>query len=127
MLPSVSYPLGHITTPAMGQREDQSAGQDDPAPESGDDRTMTEAVERLGAVEPGDLSDVLGVSPEECLYRLVEEHDGRLPQERLVELVPWSAATVSRLLSALEEQQRVVRIHAGRGKVVFLTEESPVR
>lgn len=108
----------------MAPREDDSAGGGNDA-ERGDAGTMTEAVERLEAVDPGGLADELGLGPEECLYRLVEEHSGRLAQERLVELVPWSAATVSRLLSALEEQDRIVRIHAGRGKVVFLAEQSP--
>ena len=111
----------------MGQPEDDPDGRDDQPPGSGAAGTMTEAVERLEAVEPGGVADELGLGPEECLYRLVEEHGGRLPQGKLVELVPWSAATVSRLLSALEEQDRVVRIHAGRGKVVFLANRSADR
>jgi hypothetical protein len=109
----------------MGRRNDQPTGADSQRTEPSGSDSMTEVVGRLDTVEPGNLTDVLGIGPEECLYQLVEEHDGRLAQERLVELVPWSAATVSRLLSALEEQQRVVRIHAGRGKVVFLSEQSP--
>jgi len=85
---------------------------------------MTEAVRGLGGVEPAALVDVLGVGPEECILSLVKEHDGKLPQECIVELLPWSAATVSRLLSDIEEQQRIVRLNAGRGKVVFLTEQA---
>jgi hypothetical protein len=95
--------------------------------EPGDEEasSMTEAMADLGAVEPAELDAELGVTPEECLLRLVDEHDGRLAQEALGELVPWSAATVSRLLSALEEDQQLMRLHAGRGKTVFLPERTP--
>ena len=103
------------------QPEGSESGGDSEEPD--DAGTMTEAVRQLSGVAPGDITDVLGVSPEECLLQLVAEHDGQLPQGSLVTQVPWSAATVSRLLATFEEQGKVVRIHAGRGKVVFLADQ----
>lgn len=108
----------------MGSDEPEGAESGEDPGEPHDAESMTEAVRQLSGVAPGDATDVLGVSPEECLRQLVAEHDGQLPQGSLVSQVPWSAATVSRLLATLEEQEEVVRIHAGRGKVVFLAEQS---
>lgn len=88
---------------------------------------MTEALEGLDAVEPAEFDAQLGVTPENCVLLLVEEHGGRLAQEELVSLVPWSAATVSRLLTRLENDREVVRIPSGRGNVVLLPEETPDR
>jgi len=106
----------------MSRHEDQSAGREPPTGSAGGG-PMAEAVGRLGATEPAELADELGVTPEECLWRLVEERGGRLAPEELIDIVPWSPATVSRLLSTLEDDDRIVRIHAGRGKMVFLSEQ----
>lgn len=86
---------------------------------------MTEALSALGTVDTTSLVVELGVTPEECVRRLVEEHGGRLAQRDLVSIVPWSAATVSRLLSRLEDAREVVRLPYGRSKVVFLPEQTP--
>ena len=107
----------------MGQREDRATTEGDPETAPSSDQSMTAVVTELETVDPRDLASVVGVGPKECILELVEEHDGKLPQEQLVELLPWSAPTVSRLLSELETNQRIIRLHAGRGKVVFLTEE----
>jgi DNA-binding MarR family transcriptional regulator len=87
--------------------------------------SVTEALAALDGVEPADLDGELGVTPEECVVLLVGEHGGRLSQENLVSLVPWSPATVSRLLSKLESDGTIVRIPSGRGNTVLLPEETP--
>ncbi|MFB6220980.1 MAG: helix-turn-helix transcriptional regulator [Halolamina sp.] len=108
----------------MESNEERPADGSDPAsPEP----SMTETLETVGAIEPAALDAELGVTAGECMVLLVGEHGGRLPQEDLVSLVPWSAATVSRLLSRLEDDQQVVRIPSGRGNVVLLPEETPDR
>ena len=87
--------------------------------------SVTEALAALDSVEPADIDGELGVTPEECVVLLVSENGGRLSQEDLVSLVPWSPATVSRLLSKLESDGAVVRIPSGRGNAVLLPEETP--
>jgi len=106
----------------MARNEGESA--DDAEPEL-PGSSMTDALETLGAVEPTTVETELGVTPAECLVQLVREQGGRLSQEELVGIVPWSPATVSRLLTGLEEERAVLRIPSGPGNVVLLPDETP--
>lgn len=97
-----------------------------------------EKVDRSDAVGAGPLPDPparpsdapfeLGMTAEAYVHRLVAEQNGRAYQESLVEATGWSKATVSRLLSGMEDADAVVRRRIGRRKVVYLpefVEESP--
>jgi uncharacterized membrane protein len=57
---------------------------------------------------------------EEEIERLLEEHGGRMKQNQIVERVDWSKATVSRVLSAMTDDDRVVKMPVGRENLVIL-------
>ena len=69
---------------------------------------------------PTSRSEVLeyGVSPAEYVRAVVAEHGGRMKQRRFVDEYGWSASTVSRLLSELEDGGAIDRYRVGREKVV---------
>ncbi|QLD89433.1 helix-turn-helix domain-containing protein [Natronomonas salina] len=54
------------------------------------------------------------------ILQILREHDGQMRQTDLVDETEWSKATVSRLLSTLEDEGRVEKIRVGRGNVVRL-------
>lgn len=60
-------------------------------------------------------------SKEDEILGILRNHGGRMKQADLVEETDWSKATVSRLLSTLEDDGRVEKIRVGRGNVVQLT------
>lgn len=66
-----------------------------------------------------------GMTPEECVLELVGARDGRMQQSAIVEVTGWSPATVSRILSEMEERGDVIRFRLGPGKVVFLPDDAP--
>lgn len=88
-----------------------------------------ESFEELLSVErPFSRETVLartGMTPEECVLELVERRDGRMRQSAVVEVTGWSPATVSRILSDMEDAGSIVRFRLGPGKVVFLPEHAP--
>lgn len=63
--------------------------------------------------------------PTDRILRLLDEHDGRIEQAEVVSGLDLSPATVSRKLSALESEGRVVRYRVGRGKVVCRPDRVP--
>jgi hypothetical protein len=60
------------------------------------------------------------LTKEEEICRLLREHAGRMKQSKLVEETDWSQATVSRLLTQLEQEGRVTKLRAGRENIVEL-------
>ena len=64
-------------------------------------------------------------SDEAVVWALVADHGGRMFQGDVVEGTEFSAATVSRLLNAMEADDRVVRYRKGKRKVVVLPELHP--
>ena len=61
------------------------------------------------------------LDPKEAeILDVLREHDGQMRQTDLVDETEWSKATVSRLLSTLEDEGRVEKIRVGRGNVVRL-------
>ena len=62
------------------------------------------------------------LTKEERVCEILRENDGRLKQAQLVEHTDWSQATVSRLLSRLEEEGRVTKLRSGRENIVELTD-----
>lgn len=59
------------------------------------------------------------------ILRLLEEHDGRLPQSEIVEQTDWSKAKVSRLLSSMEAEDKVRKISVGRGNLIATPGNEP--
>lgn len=64
-------------------------------------------------------------SDEAVVRDLVADHGGRMFQGDVVEGTEFSAATVSRLLNAMEADDRIVRYRKGKRKVVVLPELHP--
>ncbi len=84
----------------------------DPRPEG----AATEPVAPPAEIEEPPLTK------EELVCEILRENDGRLKQAQLVEHTDWSQATVSRLLSRLEEEGRVTKLRSGRENIVELTD-----
>ncbi|WP_226480024.1 helix-turn-helix transcriptional regulator [Natrinema amylolyticum] len=76
---------------------------------------------------PTSRSDVLeyGVTPEEYVRAVLVEHGGRIKQRRFADRYGWAHATLSRLLSDLEERDVIDRYRLGREKVVCLPDAIP--
>lgn len=75
-----------------------------------------------------DINDVLlerGLTREEYVLEILEEHDGRLRQQRIKAYTGWSAASVSRLLGRMEEAERITRFRIGNEKVVCVPDADP--
>lgn len=60
------------------------------------------------------------VSDEERVRTLLQKHDGEMRQKQIVDRVDWSKAKVSRVLSRLEDEDKVVKVRLGRENVIYL-------
>ena len=69
---------------------------------------------------PGSSDGEPPLTKEEEICRLLREHAGRMKQSQLVEETDWSQATVSRLLTRLEQEGTVTKLRAGRENIVEL-------
>lgn len=84
-----------------------------------------------GAVDPDDgptsRAEILeyGLTPAEYVRAVLVDHGGRLKQQRFIDRYGWSRATLSRLLSDLEDRDVVERYRIGREKVVCLPAAVP--
>lgn len=101
---------------------------------TGDDRSeppvSTEpsppAVESAASSPPPPSVETAGdgegppLTKEEEICRLLREHAGRMKQSQLVERTDWSQATVSRLLTRLEQEGTVTKLRVGRENIVEL-------
>ncbi|MFC6905570.1 helix-turn-helix transcriptional regulator [Halalkalicoccus tibetensis] len=70
--------------------------------------------------EPDPDGDGPPLTKEEEICRILDEHDGRMKQSRLVDHTEWSQATVSRLLTKLEQEGTVTKLRSGRENIVEL-------
>lgn len=68
--------------------------------------------------EPAEL-----LSDRERILQVLEENDGQVKQSAIVEETGWSKATVSRKLTAMEEDGEISRFRIGRENVVTRGEE----
>ncbi|WP_136717973.1 helix-turn-helix transcriptional regulator [Halorientalis salina] len=59
------------------------------------------------------------------VHRLLEEHDGRLPQSEIVDRTDWSKSKVSRVLSAMAEADQIRKIRLGRENLVARPGDEP--
>jgi len=87
--------------------------------------TPTDRPPEAPSVEATDIAVDEPRTKEETVLSILLENDGRMKQSTLVDRTEWSKATVSRLLSSLEEEGRVEKIQVGRGNVVQLTRPDP--
>ena len=74
------------------------------------------------------LNEILverGQTREEYVCEVLAEHDGRLRQQQIKEYTGWSAASVSRLLGQMEDDDRITRFRIGNEKVVCFPDADP--
>ncbi|WP_267643191.1 helix-turn-helix transcriptional regulator [Haloarchaeobius amylolyticus] len=69
---------------------------------------------------PNDVTQELGLLPEQFVTELLRAHGGKMRQQAFYEHTAWSSSSLSRLLKRMEREDSVVRIRAGREKVVYL-------
>lgn len=70
-------------------------------------------------------TDTRIMTNEERVAHLLDEHDGRMLQSEMVEAADWSKATVSRVLSRMEDDGAVTRVDIGKGNLVTRPEDEP--
>ncbi len=56
---------------------------------------------------------------------ILDERGGRMKQGQIVDTTEWSKAKVSRLLSAMDDEGRIVKIQIGRENLICLAGEEP--
>jgi hypothetical protein len=110
------------TRSAETSRSDRSGGEDDYSVQ--ETRVTVSLDPDVGPTNRDELIEY-GLSTEEYVNAVLERHNGRLKQRRFVDEYGWSSATVSRLLSNLEEQGTIERYRLGREKVVCLPDTAP--
>lgn len=104
---------------ASNDGADRSVSSDRPASaptETGLAGSTTPATAAVGT----DADEGPPLTKEEEICRLLREHAGRMKQSQLVEKTDWSQATVSRLLTRLEQEGTVTKLRAGRENIVEL-------
>ena len=94
-----------------------SAAGDPPA--TGGAETVDDDPDEL----PFDLSDPL--TDEDKVLKLLYEADGRLRQSEINNATEWSKSKVSRLLSAMEDDEKIRKITIGRENLVTLADRVP--
>lgn len=99
------------------QTESSDGGPPSPKP-SGADATLASAETKDS--DEAEQTDAELLSDEERVERLLEEHDGRMKQARIVEETRWSNAKVSQLLSAMADEGRVEKLRIGRENLISL-------
>lgn len=66
------------------------------------------------------FSDDPSLTDEERIIRLLASNSGRMKQSRIVDETNWSKAMVSRLLSAMEEDNEITKLTVGREIIILL-------
>lgn len=91
--------------------------------ETGDDPYLT----RVGTapLTPADIPVETGLTAKEYLEYAISSAEGRLTRRALLEHTGWPTGVVDRLLSEMEDQQRVVRVSRGRITLVCLPDAVP--
>lgn len=74
---------------------------------------------------PTTEEDVSIMTNEERVVHLLDRNDGRMLQSDMVEAADWSKATVSRVLSRMEEDDAVSRVDIGKGNLVTRPGDEP--
>jgi len=123
---------GSATDAPDGDREG-TAGPDDPAPASGEGRSLASNGRGDGATGRSDGEaavagrpeepDLELLSDEERVERLLEREGGRMRQANIVSETGWSDAKVSQLLSAMADEGRVEKLRLGRENLISLADD----
>ncbi|QSG04242.1 putative membrane-associated trancriptional regulator [Natranaeroarchaeum sulfidigenes] len=86
----------------------------------GDEASTDLSGEAIDESDSGPPSELL--SNEERVVRLLEQHDGRLKQQQVVQELDWTDAKTSQVISDLREEGTVETFRIGRENVVRLPE-----
>ncbi|MFB6150504.1 MAG: hypothetical protein ABEJ40_01735 [Haloarculaceae archaeon] len=65
------------------------------------------------------------VKDEVVIEQMLEAADGQMRQSDIVEITDWSKAKVSRLLSQMADQHRIVKVRLGRENAIYLPGSDP--
>ena len=84
-----------------------------------------DAETEMGSESVADLPDDAVLTNEERVARLLDENGGRMLQSDMVEAADWSKATVSRVLTRMEEAGEITRVDIGRGNLVARPGDEP--
>lgn len=100
--------------------------------DSGGTQTELERPDDSPPPEPGEASrkDTAGPEPEfltdeDRVLSLLEEHEGRMKQVKIVEQTDWSKSKVSMLLSEMEDEGTISKLRVGRENIISLAGEEP--
>lgn len=91
------------------------------------DVPTAEITDSRGRFSSAAFERVTGLTPSEFIHLFVQSNGGRVKQQTLTTCLPWSNATVSHLLDALEDDELIERVSTGRENVVCLPEAVPDR
>lgn len=106
---------------------------------AGKDGTQRQSIEAVQDVNPAAVTDTegrfssasferaTGLTPAEFIHLFIRSKGGHVRQQTLNSCLPWSKATVSRLLTRLEEEGVIERVRLGRENVVRLAEHETDR
>ncbi len=84
----------------------------------------TEEVDETESDEGGNTVDLELLSNEEQVIHLLENNDGRMKQQKVVEETGWSAAKTSNVLNEMHENDEIDKFRLGRENVVAKPESS---
>lgn len=59
------------------------------------------------------------------INHLLQQHDGRMRQAKIVESTGWSKAKVSDLLADMNESDRIEKLQLGRENIICLPDAKP--
>ncbi|WP_332899182.1 helix-turn-helix transcriptional regulator [Haladaptatus sp. CMSO5] len=117
-----------IETPVGGRKPaDEEPNVPDETQES-TDGSPDSPLDQLISSESKSKADIVletGMTPEELLVELLGEYDGQMRQQQVVNATGWSEASVSRLLTKMEQTERITRVQIGNEKVVYLPDHIP--
>lgn len=85
-----------------------------------------ESIPRLGETpDYPAIPDEKLLTKDDRIRQLLYQHSGKMKQRAIVEETQWSASTVSRVLSTMEDNEQIRRVQVGREKIAFLDGHEP--
>jgi len=133
-VPGTADPGGQVFGGGAAGAEDSEESADesvDRPADAGRSPGGTATLEAAGTTASDDTLSGTGspdlevMTNEERVSYLLDEHDGRMLQSDIVDAADWSKATVSRVLSGMEEDGTVRRVDIGKGNLVTWPEDEP--
>ena len=144
---AVARILGGRLGPSDGQASPE--GTDDDSPEVGTEASSSGSAEGSGSRTDttdgsGTTADSTGEGPAtadetdgseeidldllpnaEVVLAVLDENGGQIRQSELVEETGWSKAKVSRVLSKMESEEKIVKVSVGRGNLITTPNDVP--